>query len=204
MKLSKREKKLIYMLLLIAAIAAVVLVVQSVNVKTGEKETELATLQAQTTEMRAAIASLTTLRSNVPAVRSEIVELIGSLNKTMRNREIDRAITGYAEESGLSPVSLVIGDTAPASVTAYGAALAQGDSAAQSGTVNSAAVACTATGSYEQLYAFVNALNGSEGYRVTDFNVSKISGSSSLQISIGITVYMSGLTEEDVNGISNS
>ena len=200
MKLSKRERQLIYVLFIVIALAAVILLAQLIDKKLTAKEAELADIEVQANQMRSALASLDTLKTEVPQTQAETEKSADSFNDMLVNREIDTKLTALMTGAGLTPLTMTIADTASAPVAAFAGGVDE-TNAAVSGYVSRADVSVTASGSPEQIYAFLDALKGAgNAYRVSAFAATETTGSAAYQMSATVSVYMCSASEAMIHG----
>ncbi|MEG2233921.1 MAG: hypothetical protein RRZ42_04720, partial [Oscillospiraceae bacterium] len=108
MNLSRREKRLLYLLLIVALLASFMLAFKYFSDKKDTFDAELVSVQDETMKIKNAVKNLLPLESSIPNLKSEALSMKDSMYDVLKNREIDRYITELAVACKLKPVSLSI------------------------------------------------------------------------------------------------
>lgn len=164
--LSKREKVMLYVLLIVAIIAGgFYLLIRPTVDSYLAREDELAELEAQQMEMKMAIAQIDGLKRDIDEIGAELEQYWSRLAPPLYNDELDHQITGMLLEYQLLPVSLAMEDMAEQPILPYGvteetAGGGEEDKATPTLLANYTGVACI--GSLNDLLRFIDRLDREE------------------------------------------
>ncbi|MDO4545640.1 MAG: hypothetical protein Q4C25_05735 [Bacillota bacterium] len=137
-KLSKREKVLIYIMIVVAiVVGGVFLLVQPSYEVYSDARERLSEIELERQTMEMSINSIPQIRKDIQDYTEKIGEIKAGFLPYMSNEEIDTMITGFVKQSGMTPQELEITNLSPSAIVAFGMD-AEGDSdsseASESGT----------------------------------------------------------------------
>ncbi|MEG0750817.1 MAG: hypothetical protein RR998_03635 [Oscillospiraceae bacterium] len=198
MKLTIREKKMLYILLLVVIGAAFILLLQLFSSKIDAQQTELMTLKNSANNIRQSCSSIDDMEGELPGLQSSSKGIMESFYDIKLNREIDKIITSLAAMSGLKPVSLKVEDpfNEPIKpfITTDGEEVSPEDNEKESGIIWQNTAVLVAEGNEEQMKRFIDAVNNSSAMRINEFSFVKPNAyNEKLVITFGLSVYMFSL-----------
>lgn len=155
-KLSGRERLLLYVLLIVLAVAAGWFLIKPAMNESAELDDAILEAEMQKTTVEQAIAARPGYAESVADSRASIEELKKDFLPLMTNDDLDRYITGLLQRHGLVAESLLISPSADE---------------ATSLAVTKLHVQVTATGELEQLVALAQNLSGLKGIRIASLTV---------------------------------
>ncbi|MEA5051010.1 MAG: hypothetical protein VB021_06005 [Oscillospiraceae bacterium] len=185
MKLTTREKRLLYLLLIVVILAAFTLAMQRLSAKNTARESELLSLQSESAHVRTACDSVGDMRSTLAKLEADNKTLQGRFEPYADNAQIDDRITALAQASGLTPYVLTLSDPANTPVPYFGAE----STGEVGGLFWMSQASFTAYGSESALLAFLDAADADASLHVRSFSYTG-PRTGTLQIQFVLDVYM--------------
>ena len=186
-KLSKREKLLIFLLLLIVLVAGgLTYVIAPLDDKISAAEDDIAAQEMTAQEMKTTIETGETLSDIYEENKSALETELSRYYEYMDNDAISDLVTNMVQNAGLQVQALSIGDTAFSTVTGY--LSAEGTAGA---TMLTNSVTATVTGSLDNLVVLVDRISGNDSMSLVSFSASS-GGSGASTYAVALTIYMRG------------
>ncbi|MEA4911986.1 MAG: hypothetical protein VB092_05140 [Oscillospiraceae bacterium] len=186
MKFTTREKRLLYLLLLVVLLAGIVLVTQSFSERNAVRAQQLTELQSESARVRAACEGADELQTSLDELQTEAASLEAEFMPSAANAYIDDKITALAADCGLTTYALVLEDAVNTSVPYFGSSAEDG---ALGGIVWVSQSSFTAAGRESALLAFLDAAQADPSLHVRSFTYTGTRGGT-LQIQFSLDVYM--------------
>lgn len=197
MKLSTREKRLLYVLVFVVILAAFVLVDKQISTAESEAQNELTSLEMQVTEKRAAIGTLEDVQRQITELDNSTAQTKSKLYEYLYNREIDNIITNIATNNELTHVALSMGESQNMGIPSYYSLISDAESSEQtadeqaneSSDIWISDVDFTARGTEEQILGFIDEISSHSAMHVKALSYSP-NGTSKTDVRCTIQVYM--------------
>ncbi|MEG2676886.1 MAG: hypothetical protein RR933_02100 [Oscillospiraceae bacterium] len=206
MNLSRREKRLLYLLLIVALLASFMLAFKYFSDKKDSFDSELVSVQEETMKIKNAVKNLLPLESSIPNLKSEALSMKDSMYDVLKNREIDRYITELAVACKLKPVSLSINGAQLLPINTYSlSGISENDSemGTETAVVKTASLIFSATGNLDSFYYFVDAINDRDGLRISAFNLTAPIVGDNYNMTFSLNMFMSDVSEETFNVVES-
>lgn len=171
-KLSKREKVMLYVLMLVALITlAVLFTVQPIlnNYNDALQQADDITLLRQNTEMK--IARLPAVKKTVEEYKEEIVGVRPYLAAKMSDDAIVQYFTDIIASTGMTPTSVLISDPVMEQLGNF-----EKDASAAKATVNSVKTNLSAFGTTGQLLKLIDEIYNTKYLEILDITAGDIGG----------------------------
>lgn len=169
-KLSKREKVLLYVLLLaLLVLGSIYLLIIPIANSYSEMNTLVGELQQQVLENRIAIAGMEGNEAAIEEYTARIEELQGLLPPAMHNDEADHLVTALLTQHHLAPQSLAIADVQLVQVAPQGVEVDE-DAAPMYPQILRTMVQAGCTGSMADAVALADSLKDSNALQLAHFS----------------------------------
>lgn len=167
-KLTKREKVLLYILLLVVIIASIgTFITKPLLDKNSELRDELFELEADEFLIRYGISKLEMEKKNVIDLEDEVQELLGGIYPKMGNNEIDTLVTDIVLLYNLEPQSINISSAAMRDFNPYMEKTEETDKL----NILTSTVNIRLVGMVEDLKALLDLLYGTRAMKVSSCNI---------------------------------
>lgn len=181
-KLSKREKCLIYILIIVLILAGgVMLLVKPAMEKHDKINEQLIVKQQEQTETQWAISQIPVTESNITDCKKNIKKIKSEFNEILLNEDLDSLITNMVVASGLKPVSLMIGAEGEnhqndqendGTLSDNSSNPVLSDTQESHDAVRATMVTVNVKGSMRQMLSLIGAANAKKGIVIKSFSIS--------------------------------
>lgn len=180
-KLSKREKTLLYALLvLVIVLGGWFFMVKPSLSEYTEKQIKLSEDQMKLNHLKATYDDYANASAKALEESARFLTNQEAFHKPMNNEDIDKMMTGMALLHGLEPISLNIGETTPANISAYTTNLEDADDAAKENAkaeeevlVNKVEVSMSLAGGVFNAFALADSIKDNTSLRLKDYSYVK-------------------------------
>lgn len=189
-KLSRREKMLIYILVLIVvAVIGVYAVILPTMSLVNQANDELALKQEEAINMQLAIAQLEQLREENREIAEISESIIADMLPLMLNEQLDRHITDSLLAHNLLPVSLQMEETVLTEVLPFGGPAAENSDPAGPAQAMVNRISLEFSGSMADFIAWADQVNGASTLRLEQLSVMPGDAAGGYNISCRLIAY---------------
>lgn len=213
MKLSKREKILLFVLLWTLLLAVFFKGISYLDSRVDELNESLLVTTSEALSIESKLGELDDLESSYPALQKLTADLAGEFYSVKLNRELDFIVTERAVSCGLTIDSLTITPSTPSVLLQYGmgeqnltedqeAAEGQTTEADLAGDIYVGSLSLSALGSLEEIYSFLDGTANDLASRIVALTIAKTDDGYLLTATVDI--FMTGIGEANIYEEANS
>ncbi len=171
-KLTKRERILIYILLVVLVAVGGAFLIRGAALESADVSQKLTDAELQLMQVQAAAQAAMGGESESPEqLNEQVLALQKKFLPVMTNDDLDRYITGILQDNGLVAESLEIAVSEAPAKQAEDAAEGEETPAASGAQFRTYSVKTTSRGALEQYIALIDAVSGMTGTRISMLNL---------------------------------